>query len=69
MAKHTCAVTYLAFVACSLKYMSLLPVKRNWMYPVGPWADGQSAALKLISQRPLPVCGGRIARSPKVEQG
>ena len=57
--------TYLAFIACSLKYISLLPVKRNWMYPVGPRAVGQSVALKLIFHKPLPLWGGRSAKSPK----
>lgn len=58
------ANTYFAFVACTLKYISLLPVKRNCMNPVGPSPVGQSTALKLISHNPLPLWGGRSARSP-----
>lgn len=53
-------------MACNLKYISLLPVKRNWMNPVGPVGVGQSAALKLICHKPLPLWGGRRAKSPKM---
>ena len=56
--------TYFAFDAWSLKYISLLRVKRNWMNPVGPFPVGQSTALKAISHNPLPLCGGRRAKSP-----
>lgn len=57
--------TYFAFMACSLKYISLLLVNRSCMNPAGPIPVGQSTALKLISHNPLPLCGGRRARSPE----
>ena len=34
------------------------------MNPAGPMSVGQSTALKLIFHNPLPLCGGRRARSP-----